>query len=266
MQPTPSTQLDTRLAGLIWGEAKTGKTTWAMTLPGRKLLVNFDPDGYTSVAHRDDFSLLDLSQLPDSEQVNQAKKVGTFIQQSEDQYDSVIVDSLTSFATAALRDAVNRGVGKTPKFTPTLDAPGLVAYGARTNSMISVIDGILRATSQRKQHCFFITHDEDPEYDDDGKHIVRQTMMLPAKSRKAASIKVSEIYYISRNSRGERTVYLSPFGVITPMGSRIFDTKAVPKFTLQYDAMQDDAGQKDTLEAIFASWEKNGRRKLTTAP
>jgi hypothetical protein len=50
-----------RTAGIIWGDAKTGKTTYAMSLPGRKLLINFDPDGYAAVMYRDDFDVLNSS-------------------------------------------------------------------------------------------------------------------------------------------------------------------------------------------------------------
>jgi len=52
-----------RFTALIWGPSGGGKTTLACTAPGRKLIVNFDPDGPASVAHRDDVDVLDYSTL-----------------------------------------------------------------------------------------------------------------------------------------------------------------------------------------------------------
>ena len=37
-----------RFSAVLWGPAGMGKTTLAMTAPGRKALINFDPDGPVS--------------------------------------------------------------------------------------------------------------------------------------------------------------------------------------------------------------------------
>lgn len=263
MEATNLKTLQTRHLGIIWGDAKTGKTTWAATLPGHKLLVNFDPDGFMSIADRDDIDVLNLAQYEAGEAINQGKKVGAYILENADKYDSVIVDSLTTLAEFAMYDAVKRGVGKSASFTPTIDAPGLSAYGGRNNNVNDVVGKIIRATAQKEMHCFFIAHSDDPEYDKDGKNIVQQTIMLSAKIRNMAALKVSEIYHINLGTQNRRTVYLAPFGVKKPMGSRIFDTKQFPSFELKYDPAQPDAGQRDTLAAIFTAWDEGGRRKLT---
>lgn len=266
MDITQSTDLKTRLTGVLWGDAKTGKTTWAMTLPGKKLLINFDPDGFQSVAHRDDFAVLDLSMLPAKDAINNAKKAGAFILENADQFDSVIVDSLTTLADLALHDAVLRGVGKSPAFTPTIDAPGLAGYGARNNNINDVTDRILRATAQTNMHCFFIAHSDDPTYDSKGENILYQTIMLTGKVRNKVSLKTSEIYHLDIAPGNRRTVYVAPFGVKKPMGSRIFDTAKVSRFQLHYTIDKPDEEQPDTLAAIFAAWEKQGRKKLTAPP
>lgn len=265
MQPTSAADLVHRLAGVIWGDAKTGKTTWAMSLPGRKLLINFDPDGFLSVAHRNDFDLLDFSLLPAGEQIEQAKKAASFIVQQKDTYQSVIVDSVTNIVAASITDAINRGVGKSATFTPSIDAPGLAAWGARNSHTMDVITRILRATGQNKQHCFFIAHADDPEYAQDGKSIIRQTMMLSAKVRNPLGLNVSEIYYVGLASGNRRTVYTAPHGVLTPMGSRIFDTTKVPKFELPYSIEKPDEEQPTSLVKIFDAF-KAKRSKLTEVP
>lgn len=265
IEPVSAQLIETRLAGIIWGDAKTGKTTWAMSLPGKKLLVNFDPDGYLSVAHRDDLDILDLSALQPTDMIEEAKKAAAHIAASGDKYQSVIVDSVTSLVSASLQSAIAKGIGKSAIFTPSLDAPGLVAYGARNNHTIDVVQKLLRATSRNKQHCFFIAHSDDPEYDSKGENIVNHTMMLSAKVRQTAGLSVSEIYHIALASGNRRTVYLAPFGVKAPMGSRIFDTKAVPRFDLNYDIYKDDAEQPCALSNIFEEFRRT-RQKLTVAP
>lgn len=265
MQVTSSADLIHRLAGVIWGDAKTGKTTWAMSLPGRKLLINLDPDGYLSVAHRDDFDMIDLSLLPPKDQIEQAKKAASYILENKDKYQSVILDSATALVSASLQDAIARGVGKSASFTPSLDAPGLVAYGSRNSHANDVINRLLRATGQNKQNCFIIAHADDPEYDQKGDNIVKQTIMLSAKTRNPLTQNVSEIYYLGLASGNRRTVYTAPFGVLTPMGSRIFDTAKVSRFDLKYTIEKSDEEQPDSLLSIFKAF-KDKRNKLTEPP
>jgi len=257
--------LSARLAGLIWGEAKTGKTTWAMSLPGKKLLINFDPDGYLSVAHRDDIDILDLAPLPPGEQITEGKKAATYIINNKDKYTSVVVDSLTAIVIASLYDAIAKGVGKSMVFAPSLETPGLAAYGARNNNASDIVGKILRATAQTKMNCFFIAHSDDPEYDAAGKTIVQHTILAPAKVRMQSTFAVSEIYHLALASGNRRTVYLAPFGEKRPMGSRIFDTKDVPKFDLNYDIYSPDEGQPCSLSNIIAKFQET-RSKLRTPP
>lgn len=261
----PSTTLEHRLAGIIWGDAKVGKTTWAMSLPGRKLLINFDPDGYLSIAHRDDFDLLDLSLLPAREAIEQGKKVASYILENKTKYQSVVFDSLTTLVSVALEDAVERGIGKSAVFTPTIDAPGLAGYGGRNNNANTIIDKILRATAINKQHCFFLAHTDDPEYDKKGENIIQQTIMLSAKIRNSAALKVSELYHLGIGSGGKRIVYTHPFGVLKPMGSRIFDTTKVQRFDLKYTTEKPDEEQSCSLASIYNAFIAKGS-KLTEAP
>lgn len=263
--PQNASALSGRLVGIIWGDAKTGKTTWACSLPGKKLLVNFDPEGFSSIAYREDVDIIDLSQFTPTEAMRNADKVGGYILEHADDYESIIVDSLTSLTEIALHDAVAQGVGKSKQFTPTIDAPGLSAYGGRNNRVNSVVSKILRATGQKKKHCFFIAHADDPEYDKEGKTIIQQTIMLSAKIRNAAGLKVSEIYHI--NVDGDRTtVYLAPFGVKKPMGSRIFATKQFKQFRLEYNIDEPDEEQQCSLQSIVRAWQDGGFKKLTALP
>ena len=266
LQPVSTTSKNARLAGIIWGPAKTGKTTFAATLPGKKLIINFDPDGYLSIMHRTDVDFIDLAELPAKDAINEAKKAADFIVSEEgEQYGSVILDSLTTLTETSLRDAIDRGIGRSAGFTPSIDAPGIAGYGARNSTTNDVLSRILRATGRAGKNVFFIAHADDPIQNEVGQAI-QQTIMLASKIRNLATLKVSEIYYIDTGTGGKRTLYLAPFGIKSPMGSRIFDTAACPKFELKYTIDEDDETQPDTLANIINTWRENGYKKLTSRP
>lgn len=267
MLPIKSKDLIHRIAGVIWGDAKTGKTTWAASLPGKKLFINFDPDGFISIADRDDFSVIDLSSLPPLTAIEEAKKAAAFLLTPEaDEFTSVVFDSLTTFATVATRVAVEKGYGKSTAFTPTMEAPGLAAYGARNTIMDDVIDRFLRASGQKKKHLFFIAHADDPVYSDDGKVALYQTIMLTGKVRNGTNLRVSEIYYLATASGNRRMVYLAPFGILKPMGSRMFDTSKLDRFELKYDPNLSDEEQPHSLARIINQFFSNGCAKMTQLP
>ena len=54
-------EAEKRFSLLLWGSAGCGKTVWAASLPGLKLLINFDPDGPSSLGDREDVIIIDLS-------------------------------------------------------------------------------------------------------------------------------------------------------------------------------------------------------------
>lgn len=265
MKATNASALSGRLVGILWGDSKTGKTTWACSLPGRKLLINFDPEGFSSIAYREDVDIVDLSVLTPTEAMREADKVAGFILENAEIYQSVIVDSMTTLTEIAMYDAVAQGIGKSPNFTPTIDAPGLAAYGGRNNRVNNVLSKVLRATGQKGLNCFFIAHQDDPEFSTDNKTIVQQTIMLSAKIRNNAALKVSEVYYIGVDGP-RRTVYVAPHGVKKPMGSRIFDTSTFKSFQLEYDINKPDEEQQCSLQSIVAAWKAGGFKKLSGLP
>lgn len=265
MQPVSAKDLAGRLVGIIWGDSKAGKTTYACSLPGKKLLINFDPEGFSSIAYRDDVDIIDLSSLAPTEAIKQAKKAAQYIVENKEEYESVIFDSLTTLTDISLRDAVARGIGKGASFSPTIDSPGLACYGARNNTINDIVSMILRGTGQRKMNCFFIAHADDPEYSQDGKTIVQHTIMLSAKIRNNVALRVSEIYHLNV-SNGKRTLYLAPFGMKKPMGSRIFATEKLKSFVLNYDIEKPDEEQPHSIQSIVKAWKANGFKKLISLP
>lgn len=262
MEVQTNADIKTRLVGVLWGDAKVGKTTYAMSLPGKKLLINFDPDGYLSVANRTDFDLIDLSEMTALDAGNQATKIGDYIMANKDKYQSVIVDSLTTLVEMSLNYAIQKGVGKSQTFTPSILAPGLSAYGGRNNVFNDVISRVLRATSLTHMHVFMIAHNADALLDEKGNQI-SQTIMLPDKARNMTALKASEIWHINQ-SRSGRTIYVKPFGIKSPMGSRIINTDKLHSFVLEYDPSLPDKDQPHSLANIYQTWIDGDKQKLVT--
>lgn len=255
----------TRLTMILWGESKAGKTTYAMSAPGRKLILNFDPDGYTSVMNRDDFDVIDLAQYTGKECIENGKKAVAMIKNVHEKYDTVILDSLTTLTSQSLRCAIENRIGSSNKFTPTLEVPGLSAWGARNTYTNDIVERLLRITAQYKLHCILMAHTDDPEYDSDGKTAIRQTMMLSGKIKNQACLRASEIWNLTSSNTG-RKIYTAPHGIRAPMGSRIFDTEKVKSFILKYDPNKPDIEQESSIATLFNKWSNNGKSRLTVAP
>lgn len=251
-----------RITGVVWGPPKGGKTSLLMTSPGKKLLVNIDPDGYTSIANRDDWSLLDLTQYDHREIVALlTKKVPKIIEELEDfgPGDTVIVDSLSSFGDAALMTAIGNKVGEGKGFTPSIEAPGLSAYGARTQYILEAVRQILKATYRKGMHCWFTAHMDTPTTDDKGNFLY-QTMTLSDKATSSVGLSISEIWFLDANDK-KRTIAVRPVRGRKPMGSRMFTQSGVAEFELKLDITKDDT-QPHSIATWWKQWEAGGRNKL----
>lgn len=251
-----------RLTMLLWGQSGAGKTTWACSAPGKKLLLNFDPDGFKSIAYRNDVDVLDLS--------DQGHKVlENFTKQPDDpfklstvlnNYDTVILDSVTSLAQLALERGVALSAGRTSGGTPSsIEFPGLQGYGARTTISVLALKSMLRVTGRHNKNFIAITHEDDPTKDDKGNTLYI-TMMLGGKISNNVALQISEIWFIE-SAEKERRVLVKPARGRRPMKTRIFNQDN-SEFTLKYNADKPDTDQKDTLAAIWQHWLDGDKKKL----
>ena len=138
----------TRMSALIWGDAGCGKTTFAATAPGQKLLINFDPDGPASIATRDDVTVLDFSDqsetIVNKFAIDDPIKIDKFLEEHPE-YETIIFDSTTTFSELALLEAVKK-YPKSDYFNP-----GLQGYGARNKIVMRAVRGMLRMTAKHNR-------------------------------------------------------------------------------------------------------------------
>lgn len=241
-----------RLSMLIWGPAGCGKTTLAATAPGKKLLINFDPDGPSSIAHRDDVDVLDLA--PHMRTIG-SQLEGVLARQIKPilpNYDSIISDSLTNVQDSAL----TAGIGMTKGATIARPSPG--AYGVRNSYTLAFMKDLLMDTGALNKHMIFTAHEASPDRNDDGV-VIQITLMLGGQLPNQGPCNISEVWAMYDNGK-ERRIAVRPCRSRTPMKTRMFNA-VDPEFVWRYDA---STGKGLTLADMFEKWRANGFSKIAT--
>ncbi len=260
-----------RMAILLWGPATCGKTTLAATAPGKKLWLSFGDNEHASVSGRSDVVVADLSQLGQAELFKHAKSENPFgLDQffaDHEEIETLVVDSATAIEYKALQKAVADGIGGGRGFTPTMEAPGISAYGGRNAILIETLTGLLRVTAKHNVHIIITAHENDPVMVKDGKNetIDYYTIMLGGKLVNNTSWRLSEIWFMSQEPYGDRDRKLAvrPTRKRKPMKTRMFTQKGEPEFVLQYDAdLPDDAPGQMTIAKWFNTWYDGGKQRI----
>lgn len=265
--------IQTRMAILLWGPATVGKSTLAATLPGHKLWLSFGDNEHTSIQHRDDVTVANLSGLDYDELFKHAQCDNPFdldgILRKQEHITSIVCDSATAVTFRALQKAVHKGVGAGKGFTPTMEAPGISAYGGRNAIVLEVLTGILKVTSKYGVHCLITAHEDDPTMRTEnvnGRNIEVIdfiSVMLGGKLVNNMTWRLSEIWHMRHENTGKerRIVSVRPCYKRKPMKSRMFSAKANPDFVLEYDCEKPDDKQM-TLASLYEKWADNGYRKI----
>lgn len=261
-------QSDKRFSLLLWGLAGCGKTTLAASAPGRKLLINFDPDGPNSLGARNDIVLIDLSgekySIVDSFKGDddptlplgdKKYKLSTIIKELE--IETVIVDSCTAYSQLA----VEKGISVTNGATIERPSPG--AYGARNALTLRMMSALLRTTKRSNTNIIFITHEDDSGVKDKEGNILHITMLLGGKLGGQISLQLSEVWFMSDDGK-QRKLLLRPGRMRKPMKTRMFDASSTVEFVLKYDQQGKEAPYGlHSLSSFIKEWEDNGRDKIS---
>lgn len=257
---TPATQRNTRFTGLFWGSAGTGKTTLACTAPGRKLLVNFDPDGAASVAGFPNLDVADFSSAPNSivDQFKKSDPLGLNAVIAD--YDTIIFDSLTNIAYKAMMHGIPQTKGA------TIERPSPGAYGVRNALVLQLVKNTLATTAKLGKHVIFIAHEDAPVTNEDGM-VLHITLSLGGKLPEQAALDFSEVWCVQDMGLGrDRRVLFRPARQRKPMKTRMFETTGEPEFEWAFDPdeyCEDPENYKGlTIERMIKEWEANGYRKI----
>lgn len=239
---------------LLWGGAGGGKTSLACTAPGRKLLVNFDPDGDASVAGWDNVDVVDLSSesydiVTEAKHTNDPFGLSRIIEQ----YNTVIFDSLTNFAYKALL----QGVYKFGNKNISIERPGLQSYGVRNALTLQLVKNALALTKRFGKHCIFTAHENTPEKNEDGV-VIQITVALGGQLPDQTALDFSEVWNVNDPGKGRaRRILIRPARQRRPCKTRMFKTDGEPEFEWDYDINKREG---DTIAEWYDLWKANGSK------
>lgn len=234
-----------RMSLLLWGASGTGKTTLACTAPGKKLLILFDPDGDASIAERDDVDVVDMSQARNSI-VDQFKQSGVMgIDKIIDQYDTVIIDSLTNAQHMSVMHAVTVVKGA------SIERPSLQGYGHRNALITQLVKNLLRLTAKHNKHVVFIAHEASPQINDSGV-VTAITIALGGQLVTAAPVDFSEVWCLQDTGKTRR-ILIRPVRNYKPCKTRMFVTTGSPEFTWDHTGSE--------VADWFSAWKDAGYKK-----
>lgn len=267
-------QASDRMALLLWGPATVGKTCFAATAPGDKLWLSFGDNEHVSIAHRNDVHVVELFKLELSDLFKHAQSDNPFgldkFLAGNENFGTVVVDSATALAYRALQKSVLIDkIGSGRGFTPSMEAPGIAAYGGRNAIVLEILTGILRVTSKYNVHCVITAHEADPTM----KHVQGPPgsgmqevidyigVMLGGQLVNNVTWRLSEIWYMSQENQ-QRSIMTRPTRKRRPCKTRMFQQREVPaEFELHYDPDLSDEGQH-TIASFYNQWLDNNKQRI----
>ena len=265
-------QLPTRLAMLLWGMNGCGKTTLAATAPGKKLWINFDPDGPASItglrdsttnpksALNNEILVVDLSgernNVVEQFKREDALGLGKLLADDSIGIDTVVVDSVTRVSQMALEHTITSGMHK----GATIERPSPGAYQGRNALTLRVVNDILIVTKKYNKNVIFITHEAAPNTNDDGV-VQFITMSLGGQLPNLSASQLSEVWYMADNGK-QRKIAVRPVRMYKPMKTRMFDIGpgVVPEFIWEYDINKPNEAFE--IATWYNTWREGNGRKI----
>jgi len=245
-----------RMTSLIWGPSGGGKTTLACTAPGRKLIINFDPDGPSSVAHRDDVDVLDYS--ASTYGITETFKSETaplgLTKEVLERYDSFIVDSISNASDKSL----DAGVASSLVKGSHMERPAPGSYQFRNRLTLKLVKNVLRLTGQYSKHCIFIGHEDSPTTSDEGT-VLFVSIALGGSLPDSVPIDFSEVWGVYEVGGKGRHIAIRTCRSRKPMKTRMFVTSKEPEFAYTYNA---DTNEGDGIETWWRMWNFNDKHKI----
>lgn len=263
VKSTPLTERSERFTAIIWGPAKSGKTTLASTAPKPILFLMFDPDGAASLRRDPDVHVIDLSKSSDSV-VGRFKATGTqelndIEKAVQDGCRTIVLDSLTSFGAKALMHgiAVANTLDAHKSSKPSLEAPGFGGYGMKSMFVNRAVVNLLAITQRHNANFIALGHEDAGQKSKEG-NIIKQTLLLGSSLVVEIPKDVSEVWYM-HDMNGRHEVLLRPRFPLTPMGSRMFDTRNSSSFYWKYDPVE---GKGEGIASWLEAWKTNSYNKI----
>jgi hypothetical protein len=249
-----------RFACLIWGPAGSGKTVLASTAPGNKLVLMFDPDGELSLADREDVQhVMQFYKLNPLTVVGEFRKpdpygLTKFLAERPD-IETVVFDSMTTFAYYALQEAVQRS--RNSRNSISMEQPSMAGYSYRNALVLGCATTMLAITAKLGRNIIFTTHEGSPELDDSG-NVQTITMILATNLANQIGLRLNEVWHLRDADNQQRTISVRPHSKLKPMKTRMFYADR-PQFAWHFDA---NTLLGEGISDWWTQWRGNSGRKI----
>ena len=250
---TSPTAENMQLFILLWGDSGSGKTTLAATAPGKKLFLLLDPGGDLSLSDRGDVGILNLCTQPPATMMSQFGTADPFsigkLLVARPDYETVVVDSMTSLAYMALQNsvAINRS---------TMERPGMHGYTYRNASVLRATIALMKICAENKRHLILITHEGNADRNDEGA-ILSVTMALSEGTANQVGLRFNEVWWMS-DTGTERKIAVRPCRMRKPMKTRIFNADKA-EFVWHYNP---DTQIGEGIADWYHAWQVGKGKKL----
>ena len=218
--------------------------------------MNFDPDGPSSVANREDVDVLDYSS-------NTHAITETFKSENEplgltkavlQRYDSFIIDSITNASDKSL----DAGIASSLVKGSQVERPAPGSYQFRNRLTLKLVKNVLRLTGQYAKHCVFIGHEDSPTTSDEGT-VLFISVALGGTLPNSVPIDFSEVWGVYEVGGKGRHIAIRPCRSRKPMKTRMFQTSKEPEFPYTYNA---DTNEGDGISEWWKMWNYNNKNKI----
>jgi hypothetical protein len=238
---------------LLWGDSGSGKTTLAASAPGKKLFLLLDPGGDLSLSDRGDVGILNLCTQSPATMMSQfitadPYGIGRMLAVRPD-YETVVVDSMTSLAYMALQNSVM--INKS-----TMERPGMHGYTYRNASVLRATIALMKICAEHKRHLILITHEGNADRNDEGA-VLSVTMALSEGTANQVGLRFNEVWHMS-DTGTERRIAVRPCRLRKPMKTRIFYADK-PEFVWHYNP---DTMVGEGIADWYHAWQEGKGKKL----
>lgn len=245
-----------RVSMFLWGLPGCGKTHFANTAPGKKLWINFDDSGLSSLGSDESVLVKDYTTEHDS-CVNQVKEADPFgIERAirdDPSINTIIVDSVTAFVSRA----VAYSAGHKHAAGSVFENPGPAGYGFRNRFTLGLCKSVLLATAKHDRHCILIGHEDTPTMSSDNKVVQEITVLLGGSLKAEVPSQISEVWHM-RESNFTRYIEVRQVGLHKPIKTRMFDASQRSEF----EVSNKTNSSLVTLSALVDKWKENNYNKI----
>ena len=247
-----------RMSLLLWGMAGVGKTTLFSTMPGKKALINFDPDGPASIPDDPNTTVFDLSGVDNRKIIPLLKSDSQPFGVTEEMlgyFDTFGVDSLTSIEERTLTHGIAEIKGA------TLERPSPGAYQARNNLLVAGVRNLLAITGRAKKNVCFIAHEGPLNTTDEGIAL-NITVALGGKNPQNVASKINECWNMFEDTKNRKMILVRKGRMREPLKSRMFDTMDGYEFEWYWNTKDRNDPKNMWIKDWFEEWQANDFKKI----